>query len=216
MRWKGRQGNPGGLFTSVVGIVMLEAPNRPASDTFYLQSRHNRGLNDNHGAERAYQSSLFDGGLNMRIHHLAVLATVACVPLAACVPTYGSGYGVGYADGGYGYAPGPVAVAPAVVIEGGEYYGRGPYYGGGYGYHSPYGADGYRRGIDPRRYQQQRYRYQQQQRYNQALVARQQQYNQALLAQQQAHNQQLLARQNAYNEAVVARQKAGLPSPPFR
>jgi hypothetical protein len=66
----------------------------------------------------------------MRIHHLAVPATVACVPLAACVPTYGSGHGAGYADGGYGYAPGPVTVAPTVVIAGGEYFGGGPYYGG--------------------------------------------------------------------------------------
>ena len=195
----------GAAVNAVVWIVMLEAANRLASDTLYLQSRHNRRLTNNHGAERAYHSGLSDGGLDMRIHHLAVLATVACVPLAACVPTYGSGYGTGYADGGYGYAPGPVAVAPAVVIAGGEYYGGGPYYGGGYGYRGPYGADGYRRGNDPGRYQQQRYRYQQQQRYNQALVARQHQYNQALVAQQRA-----------YNEAFVARQKAGLPSPPFQ
>jgi hypothetical protein len=198
----------GAAVNAVVWIVMPEAANRLASDTFYLQSRHNRPLTNNYGAERAHRSSVFDGGLDMRIHHLVVLATVACVPLAACVPTYGPGYGLGYADGEYGYAPGPVAVAPAVVIAGGEYYGGGPYYGGGYGYRGPYGADGYRQGNDPRRYQQQRY--------NQAVVARQQQYNQAVLAQQQAHNQQLLARQNAYNEAVVARQKAGLPSPPFQ
>jgi hypothetical protein len=202
----GRPGNRGGLFMSgvclsvgatlnaVVWIVMLEAANRLASDTLYLQSRHNRRLTNNHGAERAYHSGLSDGGLDMRIHHLAVLATVACVPLAACVPTYGSGYSVGYADGGYGYAPGP---AP-FVTAGGDYYGRGPYYGGGYGYRRPYGADGDWRGNDPRRYQQQ-------QRYNQALVARQHQYNQALVAQQRA-----------YNEAFVARQKAGLPSPPFQ
>ena len=126
-----------------------EAANRLASDTFYLRSRHNRRLTDNHGAKSACHSGLFDKGFGMRIHHLAVFATVACVPLAACVPAYGSGYGADYAGGGYGYAPGPVAVAPAAVIAGGEYYGGGPYYG--YGYRGRYGEDGDRRGEDPGR-----------------------------------------------------------------
>jgi hypothetical protein len=73
----------------------------------------------------------------MRIYHLAVLATVACVPLAACVPTFGS-MAQAMPTGGIWLRTGAGGRNRRRRDRGRRGLRRGPYYG----YRGPYGADG--------------------------------------------------------------------------